>query len=51
MPAVIEKRGSKWVVLSHKGKGGRVLGTHPSRTAAVKQQQAVNAGLQRKGKI
>lgn len=40
MPIVIEKKGSKWVVLSHKG--GRVLGTHESRAAAERQQAAIN---------
>ncbi len=49
MPAVIEKRGSKWVVLNHKG--GRVLGRHATRAKAQKQQRAVNASLKRKGRI
>lgn len=49
MPAVISRRGGKWVVLSHRG--GQVLGTHPSREKALAQQRAVNASLHREGKI
>lgn len=49
MPAVISRRGGKWVVLSHRG--GQVLGTHPSREAAKKQLAAVNISLHKRGKV
>lgn len=51
MPAVVRRRGSLWVVLSHAGKGGRVLGKHSTRKAAQAQQRAVNRSLKRRGKI
>jgi hypothetical protein len=51
MPAIIRKHGEKWVVLSHKGKGSKTLGTHSSRAKALAQMRAVNASLHRKGKI
>lgn len=47
MPAVVRKRGGQWVVLSHKGKGARVLGEHRSRVRALRQARAVNARLSR----
>ena len=37
---MIKKRGEKWVLLSKSS--GRVLGTHSSRAAAVKQERAIN---------
>jgi len=49
MPAVIVKSKRGWVVVSHRGKGGRVLGTHRTRKEALAQQRAVNRRL-RKGK-
>ena len=49
MPAIVVKRGEKWVCLSHRG--GRILGTHPSKAKADAQARAVNASLHRKGKI
>lgn len=45
MPAVIEKRGDEWIVRSHRG--GRILGHHRTRKAALKQQRAVNRRLNR----
>lgn len=45
MPAVIVKTKQGWVVVSHRGKGGRVLGTHPTRQGALAQQRAVNRRL------
>jgi hypothetical protein len=51
MPAAVEKRGKKWVVLSHKGAGGKVLGAHESKGKARKQQMAINASLRRQGSI
>lgn len=50
MPAIVRKRKSEWVVLAHKGKGARVLGRHPTRAAALRQQRAVNRRLRRRGK-
>ena len=38
--AIIEQRGKGYVLLSHKGK---VLGSHPSREAALRQERAVQA--------
>lgn len=43
----IEKRGTKWVVLSSEGK---VLGTHATRAAALKQLDAVEASKARASK-
>jgi len=37
---MIKKRGKKWVLLSKES--GRVLGTHPSRAAAARQERAIN---------
>jgi hypothetical protein len=51
MPAIVVKRGSKWVVLSHKGAGAKTLGTHPDKASAAAQQRAVNASLSKKGEI
>jgi len=36
----VVRRGKKWVLLSKRT--GRVLGTHPSRAAAVSQETAIN---------
>lgn len=36
---MIQKRGNKWVLLSKRT--GRVLGTHPSRAAAMRQERAI----------
>lgn len=44
---MIRKRGSKYVVLS---KRGRVLGTHGSRAAAQRQLAAIEASKARRGK-
>lgn len=51
MPAVIRKVGGKFVVFSHAGKGGKVLGRHDSHDKAAAQQRAVNASLHEKGRI
>ena len=37
---MIKKRGKKWVLLSKKS--GRVLGTHPTKAGADRQEAAVN---------
>lgn len=37
---MIRKRGKKWVLVSKTS--GRVLGTHPSKAAAERQEAAVN---------
>ena len=37
---MIEKRGKYWVLVSKTT--GRVLGKHPSRTDAMKQESAIN---------
>lgn len=37
---MIKKRGKKWVPVSKKS--GKVLGTHPSKTAAERQEVAIN---------
>jgi len=37
---MIRKRGKKWALLSKSS--GRVMGTHPTRAAAVRQERAVN---------
>ncbi|MGA2666830.1 MAG: hypothetical protein ABSE91_01910 [Patescibacteria group bacterium] len=37
---MIQKRGKKWVLLSKKT--GRVLGTHPTKAGAERQEAAVN---------
>lgn len=37
---MIEKRGKKWVLLSRKT--GRVMGTHPTKAGAERQEAAVN---------
>jgi len=37
---MIQKRGKKWVLVSKKTK--KVLGTHPSKIAAEKQEAAIN---------
>ena len=37
---MIKKRGKKWVLVSKKS--GKVLGTHPTKTAAEKQEAAIN---------
>lgn len=42
----VEKRGNKWVVLDHTRK--KVLGSHPTREAAVAQLQAIEAAKARK---
>jgi len=47
MPAIVRKRGRRWVVLSHAGTGARVLGSHTTEQAARRQQRAVNASLRR----
>ena len=39
MPYIIAKQGDKWVVKNKET--GRVLGTHPSRKAAIQQLRAV----------
>lgn len=49
MPAVVEKRGDKWVVLSHQG--GSVKGTHSTLEKARRQQRAINRSLKMAGKI
>jgi len=36
---MIEKRGTKWVLLSKTT--GRVLGTHPTKASAMKQERAI----------
>ncbi len=36
---MIEKRGTKWVLLSQTT--GRVLGTHPTKKAALRQERAI----------
>jgi hypothetical protein len=38
--AIIKAEGGKFILYSHKGK---VLGTHPSRGKAIKQEQAIKA--------
>jgi uncharacterized protein len=43
----IERRGNKWVVLSHEGK---VLGTHPTRESAENQLRAVEAAKAREAR-
>jgi len=43
----IRKRGSKFVLISKKG---RVLGTHPSRKAAEKQEDAINISKSKQGR-
>ncbi len=45
----IEQRDGKWVLLSKKT--GEVLGTHPSREEAVKQEQAIEASKHRKDAV
>ncbi|MEK7142711.1 MAG: hypothetical protein AAB785_00705 [Patescibacteria group bacterium] len=35
----VQRRGRKWVLLSKKS--GRVLGTHPSKSAAERQERAI----------
>lgn len=42
----IKKRGNKWIVTDKSGK--RILGTHTSREAAVKQLRAIEANKHRK---
>ena len=37
---MIKKRGKKWVLLSKES--GRVLGTHPTKAGAEKQEAAIN---------
>lgn len=51
MPAVVRKRGNRWVVLSHDGPGAQVLGRHKTKRAAGRQQRAVNRQLRKKGRI
>jgi len=51
MPAIVRRRGRAWVVLSHKGKGARVLGRHSTRKAALAQQRAVNRSLKKRGRV
>lgn len=41
MPYEVVKKGSKWVVV--KESSGKVIGTHPTRAAAVKQMRALYA--------
>ena len=41
----VRKRGTKHVLVSGEGK---VLGTHPSRAAAVRQETAINISKARK---
>jgi hypothetical protein len=50
MPAVVRKKGKRYYVYSHAGKGARILGRHSSQTKARKQQRAVNASLHKRGK-
>ncbi len=45
---MIKKRGDKYVLVSKKT--GKVLGTHPTREAAVKQEQAIEISKHKKGK-
>lgn len=45
MPAIVRKRASGYVVLSHAGEGGKVLGRHKTRTEAEAQRAAVNTSL------
>lgn len=51
MPAIVKKMGKKYVVLSHKGRGARILGRHTTRPQAVAQRDAVNRSLRKRGKI
>jgi len=51
MPAVVRKRGSSYVVLSHAGAGGKTLGKHKTRAKADAQKRAVNSSLHEQGKI
>ena len=44
----IRKRGNKFVVTD--GSGKKVLGTHNTRAAALKQLAAIEASKKRKGK-
>lgn len=44
---MIKKKGSKWQVTTE---SGRVLGTHSTKAAAVKQLGAVEASKKRRGK-
>lgn len=41
MPWDVKKQGSKWVV--YKESTGKVVGTHPTRAAAVRQMRALYA--------
>jgi hypothetical protein len=43
MPWIVEKRGSKWVVLNEQTRA--VKGTHPSKAKAVAQQRALYANV------
>ena len=48
MPAIVRKMKAGWVVLAHRGKGARLLGTHATQAQAVAQQRAVNANLRKR---
>ena len=43
---MIKHIGRKWVLYDSKGK--RVLGTHPTKAAAMKQERAINISKARK---
>lgn len=51
MPAIVVQRGSSWVVLSHRGKGAKKLGTHDTKKEAQAQVRAVNRSLSERGKL
>jgi len=42
----VVRKGNKWLLLSKRT--GRVLGRHPSRADAIKQETAINIGKARK---
>lgn len=44
---MIKKDGSQWALYTKDGK--RLLGRHPSKYAAVKQEQAIKASQARQG--
>jgi len=50
MPAIVRKMKGGWVVLAHRGKGARLLGTHATQAQALAQQRAVNANLRKRKK-
>ena len=45
--AMIKKVGDKWVLYTHDG--SKVLGTHPTRAAALAQERAVQAAKHARG--